>query len=316
MGRSDSRSGSVYAPRPSDGTDGAERFGVRRPRLDWAALRALLVQAILLGALFWLYRLARHLADNHPREAVEHALSLWQLERRLWLPNEAWLQSRALEWEGWVRPANAYYVSVHFPLTALFLVWTFWRHRQGWPRVRAVLVALTAVALLIQVLYPLAPPRFLPGGHLLDTMATYGPDAYGAAPGESMANQYAAMPSLHVGWALLVAWGVIRYSNRRWRWISVVHPVVTTLVVVLTANHYWLDGAVGTLLFVLAVVVTRRMDRRPYDRPIPDPDESERRVHSGVTPALDGKRGRGGPTPLRRVRFGGRRPRVGRGRGH
>jgi hypothetical protein len=232
-----------------------------------AFLVPLLGEVLLLGALFWVYRFARHLADGHPATALSHAQSVWRLERLLRLPNEADLQAWALSWTGWVRLANTYYVSVHFPLTAAFLLWVWWRHRGVWPRVRAVIVSATAVALVVQVLYPLAPPRFLPGGHLVDTMAVYGPSAYSTAPGQGIANQYAAMPSLHVGWALLVAWGVITYGRSRLRWLVLAHPACTVVVVVLTANHYWLDGAVGAALLAGAVSVTAEWAQRPVAAP-------------------------------------------------
>lgn len=243
----------LYAP-PSSGEPSPHR--PTRCRRVRATLLPLLGEALLLGALLWVYRFARHLADGHARAALTHSLSVWRFERLLRLPDEAHLQSWALRWTAWVRPANTYYVFVHFPLTAVFLLWMWWRHRDVWPRVRAVIVGVTAIALVVQVMYPLAPPRFLPNGRLVDTMAVYGPSAYSTAPGHGIANQYAAMPSLHVGWALLVAWGVVTYGGSRLRWIVLAHPVCTVVVVILTANHYWLDGLVGAVLLVGAVGVT------------------------------------------------------------
>lgn len=217
-------------------------------------------QAALMGALLMAYRLGRHLIDGRPAQAMEHARSVWDLERLLHLPGEDTLQRWALGWDGWVPPANQYYVSVHFPLTGLFLAWIWWRHRPAWPRVRAAIVLSTVAALVIHAVYPLAPPRLLSSVRVLDLMNLYGPSAYSEKPGEGLANQFAAMPSLHVGWALLVAWGVIRYGRGRWRWPAVAHPVLTTLVVVMTGNHYWLDGIIGAAVVVAAVAVTVRLE--------------------------------------------------------
>jgi hypothetical protein len=96
-------------------------------------------------------------------------------------------------------------------------------------------------------------------------MAAFGPSAYdgGAA---TVANQFAAMPSLHVGWALLIAVVVIRTAHTRWRWLIVGHPVLTTLVVVVTANHYWIDALVAALLLGLVLLVTPRPPEVPASR--------------------------------------------------
>ncbi|HEX2317187.1 MAG TPA: phosphatase PAP2 family protein [Thermomonospora sp.] len=236
----------------------------------WRSTRAGLVaaalgQVILMGAALALYRWARHLVDGRPETALANARSVWDLERALFLPDEAALQEWALRWDGWVTAANHYYVKVHFPLTGLFLAWIWWRHRAAWPRVRAAIIGSMALSMALHALYPLAPPRLLPSLDMVDLMNVYGPSAYAHPPGEGLSNQFAAMPSMHVGWALLVAWGVVRYGGGRWRWLAVAHPVVTTLVVVLTANHYWLDGIVGSAIIVACLAATLRLERSPED---------------------------------------------------
>ncbi|MGI5163009.1 phosphatase PAP2 family protein [Spirillospora sp. CA-253888] len=226
-------------------------------------LAAAAFQAALMAALLGAYGYARHLVDGRPDAAFEHARRLWDAERALRLPDEAALQRAALEWDGWVRPANHYYVRVHFPASILFMAWVYLRHRRAWPRIRAAVPLSAALALAGHALYPLAPPRLLSGPGMVDLMNVYGPSAYATDPGEGMANQFAAMPSLHVGWAVLVAWGIIRYGRTRWRYLAVLHPVVTLLVVVLTANHYWLDGVVGVAVVAAALAVTARLERPP-----------------------------------------------------
>ncbi|KAB2341092.1 inositol phosphorylceramide synthase [Actinomadura rudentiformis] len=230
------------------------------PRL--AVALAFAVQAALVALLFAVYGYGRHLADGRPDVAFANAERVRDLQRVLRLPDEAALQEAALRWDGWARIANEYYVRVHFPATFLFLGWIWFWRRAAWPRLLAVVALSLAVALAIHTLYPLAPPRLLPGGDFVDLMNVYGPSSYATEPGEGMANQFAAMPSLHVGWAVLVAWGVIRYGRGRWRWLAVAHPVVTLLVVVLTANHYWLDGIVGSVIVATALAVTVRLERR------------------------------------------------------
>ena len=121
----------------------------------------------------------------------------------------------------------------------MFLVWLFVRHRDRYPSVRTTLAWTTLVCLLIQ-LVPVAPPRLLPS--FVDTATTYGQSVYslGLAP-----DQLSAMPSVHVAWAVLVGWAVVRISTSPWRWWVLAHPVLTVFVVVATANHFWLDGNRG-----------------------------------------------------------------------
>jgi PAP2 superfamily len=142
---------------------------------------------------------------------------------------------------------------VHFPATLACLVWLYLRHPVHYLWVRRSMVTLTAVALVVHVLYPLAPPRMLPG--FVDTGAVFGPNVYGDSATNSVANQFAAMPSLHVGWALLVAIGLVSAGTSRWRYLWFAHPILTVLVVVATANHYWIDGLVagGILAATLGV---------------------------------------------------------------
>jgi hypothetical protein len=142
-------------------------------------------------------------------------------------------------------------------------VWLYIRTPRGYLETRRALVMTSAAAMVIHVVYPLAPPRMLPGLGFIDTGNTFGPATYGTKGFfDSVANQIAAMPSLHFGWAILVAVAVIRYGRWRVRWLVVLHPALTLLVIVVTANHYWLDGIVAALLVVLSFGVLALLQRR------------------------------------------------------
>ncbi|MEX5713866.1 phosphatase PAP2 family protein [Parafrankia sp. FMc6] len=195
---------------------------------------------LLLDLLYMLYRMGRHLAVGRESQALANARDVWNLERLLYLPNESAIQQLALHSTQLLELANRVYTGVHFPASTAFLAWVLVRHRNAWPRVRTVILASTGVALVIHILYPLAPPRFLPQTlpdvTFVDTGTVFGPSAYTA--GDTVANQYAAMPSLHVGWSILVAWGVVTILRSRARWLIILHPLITIAVVVITANHY------------------------------------------------------------------------------
>ena len=218
-------------------------------------LRALLELALVI-AVFELYRAGRLLARGESASAYEHALQVHHLERVLHLPSEAWVQS-LVPWDSVLHAANIYYFSVHFPTMIAFLVWGYlFRPRAEYHWARNLVIALTCSALVVHIVFPLAPPRMFPQWGFVDTMATFGPNAYAGTSG-AMANQFAAMPSLHIGWAALIAYVIYRTGPRWLAWIATAHFVVTVLVVVVTANHYWIDGVVALMLLAGVALVIR-----------------------------------------------------------
>ncbi|TGB08536.1 phosphatase PAP2 family protein [Streptomyces sp. MZ04] len=240
-------------------TEPAERepdIAVREP--DTSARPPLVRELLLVAGLFLVYKFGRQLANGHTGEAFRNARRVWDAERALRLPGEGAVQDVLLSGDTLVHIANTYYATVHFPATALFLIWLYLRRPRHYVWSRRVLAALTAAALVLHLTFPLAPPRMLAAAGLVDTGQVYGPTVYGAAPQtDSMANQFAAMPSLHFGWALMLAVGLIAATSSRWRWLWLLHPLITLLVVVGTANHYWLDAIAATALLGIALAVIK-----------------------------------------------------------
>ncbi|MFD6422298.1 phosphatase PAP2 family protein [Streptomyces sp. NPDC060198] len=221
---------------------------------DASARPPLVREFLLVVGLFVVYKLGRQAANGHVDEAFHNAGHVWNFERALGLPGEGDVQGALLHSETLIHLANTYYAAVHFPATVLFLVWLYWRHPHHYVWSRRILAALTGAALALHLLFPLAPPRMLAAAGLVDTGQVYGPTVYGATPTtDTMANQFAAMPSLHFGWALMVAIGLVAAGRSRWRWLWLAHPLATLLVIVGTANHYWLDALVVSALLALAL---------------------------------------------------------------
>jgi hypothetical protein len=212
----------------------------------------------VLAALWVAYAAVRSMTAGEMEAAWLNAERVLAVQEALRLPGEAWLQGHALSATWLIRAANRFYLWVHFPGTAVFLAWAWSRRRAWYGRIRDALVLVTGVALVLHVVFPLAPPRMMPG--FVDTGAVYGPSPYDLQAA-SAANQIAAMPSLHVGWALLIAIAVVGCCRSRWRWAVVAHPTVTTIVVVVTANHYWADAAVAAVLVVAGWWATSRVAR-------------------------------------------------------
>ncbi|MFF4494972.1 phosphatase PAP2 family protein [Streptomyces sp. NPDC001546] len=231
----------------------------RPPAPAGAARRRLIRELLLVASLFAVYKAGRMLSTGRTEEAQHNAARVWDAERALHLPGEGAVQRVLLHSDAAVHAANTYYAAVHFPATVLFLVWLYLRRPGHYLWTRRVLAVLTGAALVLHLSFPLAPPRMLAAAHLVDTGQVYGPTVYRAAPAaDTMANQFAAMPSLHFGWALMLALGMIAATRSRWRALWLLHPLATLVVVVGTANHYWADALVATLLLGAALLLIPR----------------------------------------------------------
>ena len=252
------------AGRPGNGEvqreDQRRALTARRLRAAGAFVR----EAALVIGLFALWQFAGSFSLMGPDGAIDRARWLWHAERVLHLPNEAALQGLILPHPLVVQVFDLYYDILHFPVLIACLIWLFVRHRDRYGQFRITLVAFTGLCLMIQLI-PVAPPRMLDSIGMVDTAARYGQSVY-SSTGAFAADQLSAMPSVHVGWAILVAIAVIAALRSRWRWLAVLYPVMTTLAVVVTANHFWLDGiaaAIVLLLVLAAQSATRRLlDRR------------------------------------------------------
>jgi hypothetical protein len=201
--------------------------------------------------------------------AIRAGQNIWNVERWIHLPNERSVQQLALHSSPLVEAANVYYATVHIPSMLIFLPWLWFFHREHYPPVRNVIALTTLWCLAIQLI-PVAPPRLVPALHVKDTPALFGQTVYPAF-GKSGPAQLSAMPSVHVAWAVIIGVVIVMVCTSRWRWLALAHPVTTMLVVVITGNHYWLDGGVAIAVLALAVLferwarttITRRRTRRP-----------------------------------------------------
>ncbi len=246
-------------------------YAARRSDRRWlsAAGTAGCETGLVLG-LFALWQYVRVLAITEVDGGIRHAQWIWDAERMVHLPSELTVQQAFLGHPWILQAANQFYAFVHFPAMNIFLIWLFARHRDRYSPVRNTVVFLTAACLLVQMI-PVAPPRMLTDLGFVDTALYYGQSVYGAF-GSGIAAQLSAMPSVHVGWAVLIAYEVVRISPSRWRWLIVAHPILTIFVVTVTANHFWADGIVAVGLLVLADLAARglgvvtaavRMGREP-----------------------------------------------------
>ncbi len=154
--------------------------------------------------------------------------------------------------------ADYSYAALHYVVTPVVLLWMWRRHRASYPPARTALVLTTLAGLAAFAVVPVAPPRMLPG--FVDTMARFsgvgwwGADASAPRGFGGFTNQFAAMPSLHVAWALWCGWQLVQHGHRAAvRAFGVLYPLIITVAVIATANHYLLDAVAGLVVVLLAI---------------------------------------------------------------
>ena len=237
-------------------------LALRRRDLDgWrAAIGQAATEFAIIAGLYSVWRVARKLPLAQDEGAVDRAHQIVRLEHDLHLPTELSLQRWFLEHDTLARLANTYYATLHVPMLLGFLVWLFVRHRDHFARWRNALAILTGFCLVIRFIR-VAPPRFLGELGYVDLSTRYGLNLYGPV-GTGVSDQFAAMPSIHVGWAAVVSFGVVAASTSRWRWLALLHVILTFVVVSATGNHWWMDGIVAVALLGVALRIDTVVRRR------------------------------------------------------
>ncbi|MBJ7000793.1 phosphatase PAP2 family protein [Streptomyces griseofuscus] len=245
-------------PRTDTGRDGSGARGLlgrlrepRRPRL-W-------FEILLIAVSYWLYSLIRNAVPEQKGEALRNADWIWRAEHALGIDVERSVNHavNAVTWL--IIGMNYYYATLHFIMTLGVLVWLYRWHPGRYAAARLALFATTGGALAGYYLFPLAPPRLMRGGGFVDTVMvhhTWGSMASGDL--KHMSNQYAAMPSMHIGWSLWCGLTIFALASVPWvRVLGLLYPVATLVVIVSTANHFWLDAVGGVLCLSFGFGVAR-----------------------------------------------------------
>jgi hypothetical protein len=221
----------------------------------------------LVAIAFLLYFIVRANVIDRPEVALENARQLVDAEMALGIYAEAAWQDAIVGHELIVRCFNLVYFWLDFPLIAALGLWMYFRRRAQYTFTRDAILFSGALALVAYHLFPVAPPRLLPEAGLLDTLQVYNNASYQAQSTEFFVNPYAAMPSLHVGWAVLVALGVMRAlpGNRLVLVLAVGHVIAQSTSTVFTGNHYFLDWAGGVAVAVAGIAFAALMQRRGYE---------------------------------------------------
>lgn len=219
---------------------------------------ALLVQVLLVGAAALCYFAVRGLTRSSLLPAQENARDLLAVERAVGLDHEVTIQEAVIGHDWLVNLANWVYMYGHWPVIAITLGWLFVRAPGRYCLLRNAMFVSGAIGLVVFALMPVAPPR-LGVLDVVDTV-TQRTEAYRTLQPPGLINRYAALPSLHLGWNLLV--GVILWRTTRnavVRTFAVAMPVAMAFAVVATANHYLIDVAAGAAVALAGLVIARRL---------------------------------------------------------
>ncbi|MCH7810329.1 MAG: phosphatase PAP2 family protein, partial [Chloroflexi bacterium] len=235
---------------------------------DWRSLLPTLsrrdfMEGAIIAIAFLLYFWVRGAVVDRPEAAYWHARDLIDLQRSLGFFWEDDLNNWIADRKFWAQLMNVVYFYLHFPLIIVFGIWLYFYRRRQYTFVRDSFLASGAIALVVYWLYPVAPPRLLPElaaqfdaaapAYILgffDTMEAYLGYAYDTQSTRAFVNPYAAMPSLHFGWDLLLGFAVIAAFRRTaLAWlavtIGVALPVLQIFAITTTANHYLIDAVAG-----------------------------------------------------------------------
>ncbi len=243
-------------------------------------------------------------ANGVPEAAFHNAERIIRMERAIGLFHEESVQEWFLAQRWFIQFWNVYYGTAHFFVTLAVFILLFFKRKDVFPQWRNTLAAMTALAIIGFAFFPLMPPRLLDqpcpsaesvefggacvetslrsgkeqifdgtnGFGFVDTLSVYGgPWRFDSEEVASISNQYAAMPSLHIGWSTWCALAVWPLLRRRWTRVAVLlYPLATLFCIIVTANHFWLDGAGGLATFAIGALIgwgihrwnQNRLDRR------------------------------------------------------
>lgn len=209
----------------------------------------------------YIYFFVRGLIHAREAEALDNARWLVSKERAFGIYHELRFQEMILDRQWLVDLANAVYIYGHWPVVVGTLTWLFVKHREMFPVFRSAMLVSGAIGIVFFILFPMAPPRFLGDLGFVDTVTMHS-QAYRVLQPPSLTNQFAAMPSLHVGWNLLMGIAIVSFaSNRLWKVFGVLMPLAMYLATIVTANHYFLDGVVGSTLALVGLAIAWKISR-------------------------------------------------------
>jgi len=231
-----------------------------RPGAVTSRFRFVARELVLWLGLYPVYLAIRGLSIDSYGTALANAHDLISVERSLSLFHEAAVQDALSAFHGLL---STYYMLGFGPVVAATLIWLAFTRPELYRGMRTALFVSLGLAAVSYALLPMAPPRLVPDIGIADTVGLAAGHDTGSFGGVVPFNPYAAMPSMHVGWSLLVGiFGFRALRGNPLRWIFALHPVVMAVAVTATGNHYFLDSAAGVAVVLSALMAIRLSNRK------------------------------------------------------
>jgi hypothetical protein len=226
----------------------------------------LIIQLAVLGLAYWAWRHARGAVDGSLGVSFSHARDLVSAERSVGLLIEPSVQHWAVD-AGWpAEVARWGYANLHFKGSCLMLAVLYFGYRGSFGFVRNAVIAAMAISVVGYALFPTAPPRFLPELGLDPSTSVTGNNPLLSNPGDPLFNPFAAVPSMHIGLSVILAWSLAMLVRPRpLKAVLFAYPLFMTFVVVASGNHFWLDAVLGLVTAALAIGVAMLLARLNSD---------------------------------------------------
>ncbi len=214
-------------------------------------------QFLILLTSYLAYDLVRVLTAGRESTAIANANHIIAFERSLHLYIEPWIQAKISHVHDLLLVLNWFYAQVHIPAFIAVLAWVYLARNEAFAFFRNAFILINAIALSVFALVPVAPPRLLPTSGIVDTLFVFSNTNYESGGLRIITNPYAAMPSLHFGYAVFISVGVLLLVRSRWvRLLAIVYPVIVLVAIVATGNHFLFDALAGALVIAIAYLFT------------------------------------------------------------
>jgi hypothetical protein len=220
---------------------------VRRPfaRRPWTFEVALFALALVV------YQASRALVVGEPSTAFENAAGIISWEKSSGIFVETSIQDWVLNHIHLAEALNYFYMYAHWTITPLFFIWLYRRRQRVYPYVRNAFLAANGIALVVFMVYPVAPPRLV-GDGFVDTLHKVSDIDLHGGVFSGWFNPHAAVPSMHFGYALMIGIvGLVLLRSWPLRLLAVAYPVLVFVTITGTANHYVLDAVAGGIVVVV-----------------------------------------------------------------
>ena len=215
-------------------------------------------ETTLLGVAYMAYELVRWLAAGRALDAFENTEIVVRAEQALGIFAELNLQVAMLSYSGLIDFLSLWYFWGHFPLMIVLAIWVFYRHKRDYVWGRNAIFAAGGLALIVYLLFPVAPPRLIPGGGFVDTLRGVFALQY---EDSSLVNQFAAVPSMHQGFAIIMGTMLYRVLGG---WLGLVAlvllPAMMFVTIVATGNHWFLDAVLGAVAALAGMAIANQCE--------------------------------------------------------